>query len=136
MRDILKRSIIGLISFTFLSYLVYLFIGNTIIVKNSFIEQNILAYILLFLAFLYVLIFFSIIPIYFKISKISLFVLGLALIIFWDSVFLNDISSNIFISDFMKILWVVFTLFSFTNLFVTSKVKKQKQNSKVEIIEI
>lgn len=136
MKDILKRFVIGFISFAFISYLTYLFIWDNLIVKSSFVQRNTLYYFLLILVFLYVLVFFSIIPIYFKISKVSLFVLGIGLIIFWDSVFINDISTNIFVSDLMKILWVIFTLFAFTNLFITNKVKKEHQNSKIEVIEI
>ncbi|MEI6425775.1 MAG: hypothetical protein WCO66_00305 [Candidatus Absconditabacteria bacterium] len=136
MKDILKRIVIGLVCVLFLFYLGYLFVGQQVILQTGFAQRNILYYIVLAAALIYVLIFFSIYPFYFKISKVSLFVLGLALIVLGDGVLLNDITKQIFVADLIKILGVVFTLLAFTDFFVTSKVKKQHQDSKVEIIEI
>ena len=136
MKDLLKRISIGSVCILFLSYLIYLFIWHQIIVQSAFLERNTLYYIVLTLAFLYVLIFFSIWPFYFKMSKVSLFVLWISLILLWDRVLLNIPANYIYLGDLLKILWVIFTLLAFTNFFVTSKVKKQHQDSKVEIIEI
>ena len=134
MKDLLKRISIGSVCILFLSYLIYLFIWHQIIVQSAFLERNTLYYIVLTLAFLYVLIFFSIWPFYFKMSKVSLFVLWISLILLWDRVLLNIPANYIYLGDLLKILWVIFTLLAFTNFFVTSKVKKQHQDSKVEII--
>ncbi len=69
-------------------------------------------------------------------TKATLFVLGIALIIIWDTVLLNDVSTHVYIGDIFKVLWVFLTLLAWTNILITDKVKKQKQDKNVEIIEI
>lgn len=136
MKDILKRIIIGFVCLWFIWYLLFLYTNNSVIVLDYFQEWNFWYYVVLLLAFIYVFVFFSLFPMYFTISKSSLFVLWIALIVLWDTVLVNTIEKNIFLWDFIKIIWVFFTLTAFTNLFFTSKMKKQKESSKIEIIEI
>jgi len=136
MKDLLKRGVIGLICILAISYLAYLFLWQQIIVQTYFAERNTLYLCVLILAFVYIFIFFALTPFYFKISKVSLFVLWISLIVLWDGVLVNDINKQIYVGDIVKLLWVIITLLAFTNFFVTNKVKKQHEESKVEIIEI
>ncbi|MFA7298594.1 MAG: hypothetical protein WC010_03025 [Candidatus Absconditabacterales bacterium] len=69
-------------------------------------------------------------------TKATLFVLGLALIIIGDTVLLNDVTTYVYIGDIFKVLGVVLTLLAWTNLLITDKVKKQKQDKNIEIIEV
>ncbi len=69
-------------------------------------------------------------------TKASLFVLGIALIIIWDTVLLNDVATSVYVSDIFKILWVVLTLLAWTNVLITDKVRKTKQEKNIEIIEV
>jgi hypothetical protein len=136
MKDLLKRGSIWIVCILALSYLAYLFEWQQIIVQSYFVDRNTLYFAILAIAFVYIFIFFALTPFYFKISKVSLFVLWLSLIVLWDTVLVNDINKQIYLSDITKVLWVFITLLAFTNFFVTNKVKKQQQESKIEIIEI
>lgn len=136
MKDILKRLTIWTFSILFLAYLSYLWFWNFVIVQTYFEQRNMLYYIVLALAFLYVFIFFSVSPFYFKFSKTTLFVLWISLIVLWDTILVNDMYNNIYLADIIKVFGVVFTLLVFTNFFITNKVKKEKEDSTIEIIEI
>jgi len=136
MKDIIKRIIISIISWLFLGYLAYLFFQNTVIVQSFYIEYNTIYYLVLALICLFLFILFGIYPVHFRMTKATLFVLGLALIIIWDTVLLNDISTHVYIWDIFKVLWVVLTLLSRTNVLITDKVQKKKQAKNVEIIEV
>ena len=48
----------------------------------------------------------------------------------------NDITKGIVVGDLFKVLGVVITLLAWTNLLITDKVRKQKENKKVEVIEV
>jgi len=136
MKDIIKRIIISVISWWFIGYLAYLFFQNTIIVQSAYLEYNALYFLILILICLFLFILFGIYPIHFRMTKATLFVLGLALIIIWDTVLLNDVTTYVYIGDIFKVLWVVLTLLAWTNLLITDKVKKQKQDKNIEIIEV
>jgi hypothetical protein len=58
------------------------------------------------------------------------------LIIIGDTVLLNDITNHVYISDLFKFIGVVLTLLAWSNVLITDKVKKQKQASKIEVIEV
>lgn len=136
MKDIIKRIIISVISWLFLGYLAYLFFWDITIVQSGFAEYNVIYYIVLTAICLFLFVLFGIYPVHFKLTKATLFVLGLALIIIGDTVLLNDVSTHVYVGDIFKVLWVVLTLLAWTNLLITDKVKKQKQDKKVEIIEV
>jgi ABC-type sulfate transport system permease component len=69
-------------------------------------------------------------------TKGTLFVLGLALIIIGQTVLLNDIENKVYIGDIFSLLGVILTLLAWTNVLITDKVKKVKAGKKVEIIEV
>jgi hypothetical protein len=136
MKDIFKRVIISIVSWLFIGYLAYLFFQNTVIVQSWFTQYNNIYYLILILVCLFLFILFGIYPIHFRMTKATLFVLGLALIIIWDTVLLNDLSTYVYVGDIFKVLWVVLTLLAWTNLLITDKVKKIWSDKKVEIIEV
>ena len=136
MKDVVKRVIISLVSWLFLGYLWYLFFQTTTIVQTGFIEYNTLYYIVVAVICLFLFILFGIYPIHYKMTKASLFAMGIALIVIGDTVLLNDVTTHVYIGDLAKILWVVLTLLAWTNLLITDKVTKQKQDKKIEIIEV
>lgn len=135
MKDILKRIFIWAISWLFIWYIVYLFFMWKIIVNQWFIEFNILYFIILVVVWLYLFILFAIHPIYMKISKASLFVMWISLVLIWDSVLINNSETYIYISDLVKILWSFLVVLAWTNFFVSAKAKKEREESKLEIIE-
>ena len=136
MKDTIKRIIISVISWLFLWYLAYLFFQNTIIVQSWFTQYNGIYYLVLVLVCLFLFILFGIYPVHFRMTKATLFVLGLALIVIWDTVLLNDVVSYVYVGDIFKVLWVVLTLLAWTNVLITDKVKKKKQEKNVQIIEV
>lgn len=136
MKDIIKRVIISVVSWWFIGYLAYLFFQNIVIVQSGFIPYNMVYYGVLLLICLFLFVLFGVYPIHFKMTKATLFVLGIALIIIWDTVLLNDVSTHVYVGDIFKVLWVFLTLLAWTNVLITDKVKKQKQDKNVEIIEI
>ena len=120
----------------FLGYLAYLFFQNIIIVQSWFIEFNTLYYLILIVICLFLFILFGIYPVHFRLTKATLFVLGLALIVIWDTVLLNDITHYVYVGDIFKVLWVILTLLAWTDILVTDKVIKKKQEKNIEVIEI
>ena len=136
MKDIIKRIIISVISWLFLGYLAYLFFQGTVIVQSAYLEWNTLYFLILTVICLFLFILFGIYPVHFRLTKATLFVVGLALIVIWDTVLLNDVATYVYIGDIFKVLWVVLTLLAWSNLLITDKVKKQKQAKNVEIIEV
>lgn len=136
MKDIIKRVIISVISWLFLGYLAYLFFQNTIIVQSFYLEYNMLYYLILALVCLFLFIVFGIYPIHFRLTKATLFVLGIALIIIWDTVLLNNITTYVYVGDIFKVLWVILTLLAWTNLLITDKIIKKTKEKNIEIIEI
>jgi len=136
MKDIIKRIIISVISGLFLGYLAYLFFQGTVIVQSGYLEYTTIYYIILTLICLFLFILFGIYPVHFRMTKATLFVLGLALIVIGDTVLLNDVATYVYIGDIFKVLWVVLTLLAWTNLLITDKVLKKKQEKNIEIIEV
>ncbi len=136
MKDIIKRIIISIISWWFIGYLAYLFFQNIIIVQSWFIEFNALYYVILIIICLFLFILFGIYPVHFRLTKATLFVLGLALIVIWDTVLLNDITHYVYVGDIFKVLWVILTLLAWTDILVTDKVIKKKNEKNIEVIEI
>ncbi len=136
MKDIFKRISISLISGLFLGYLAYLFFQTTVIVQSGFIEYNSLYYLVLVLICLFLFVLFGIYPVHFRMTKATLFVVGIALIVIGDTVLINDVSTHVYIGDLFKVLGVILTLLAWTNVLVTDKVKKIQANKKVEVIEV
>lgn len=136
MKDLLKRISIGIISWSFIGYIIYLFSTGKIIVNEWFLEFNMLYYIVLLVVWIYLFVLFAIHPIYMKINKVSLFVLGIALVLIGDTVLVNNSEVYIYICDLVKILGSFLVVLAWTNFFVSSKAKKQKEESTLEIIEV
>lgn len=136
MKDIIKRIIISVISWLFLGYLAYLFFQNTVIVQLAYIDYNILYYLILVAICLFLFILFGIYPVHFRLTKATLFVLGIGLIIIWDTVLLNDVATYVYIGDIFKVLWVILTLLAWTNVLITDKITKTKQQKNIEVIEV
>lgn len=136
MKDLLKRLSIAIISWWLFWYVLYLFLKGQTIVQTGFSEYNMIYILVLLVSCLYLFVFFAVYPIYIKMSKVTLLVLGIALIIMGDTVLINIPDQKIYISDIIKVFGVIISLLSWTNVFITSKVKKEKETKKVEIIEI
>lgn len=136
MKDIIKRVLISVFSGSLLWYLAYLYFQQIVIVQSWFTEYNIVYYGVLIIICLILFVFFGVYPIHFKMTKATLFVMGIALIIIWDTVLLNDVSNHVYIADMFKVVWVILTFLAWTNVLITDKVKKVWIDRKVKIIEV
>lgn len=136
MKDLIKRILISLVSGGLLGYLLFLLTKWSVIVHGEFLEYNNIYYVILAVVCLYLFILFGIYPIAHKMSKATLFVFGLALIVIWDTVLVNNPTDMVYVSDLFKLIGVVLTLLAWTNVLVTDKVRKEKADKKVEIIEV
>lgn len=136
--DIIKRTIITTVCAAFLAYMIYLFSNNQIIVQGEYTNLNMLFYVILILIVFYKMMFFGIKPkaiFGMKMTKATTFVLWITLILLGNYVLLNNVESKVYIWDIVTVLWVIMTILAPTNILITKKIKKQKQNSKMEIIE-
>jgi hypothetical protein len=136
MKDLVKRIVISAVSWALIWYLIFLFFWNNIIVQTYFLDYNNWYYLILILVCLVLFVFFWVYPVHFRMTKATLFVIWIALIIVWDNILLNDVTKFVYVADLFKIIWVVLTLLARTNVLITDKVKLKWINKKVEIIEV
>jgi len=101
---ILKRLFAITLYGAFLFYMIYLYAIGATIVQSEYANFNHIFYAIIILFALYKFVFYGVYPVYINFSKVSLFVIGLLLIIVGQYVLLNDPLSNIHIADIVKIL--------------------------------
>lgn len=136
MKDILKRVIISLISWLYIWYLIFLFVWWQIIVGSWYEQYNLRYFAVLLLILLVLFIFFWIYPVHFRMTKWTLFVIWIFLIVVWNWVLLDDAKNYIFVWDLFEILWVVLALLAWTNVLITSKITKKSKEKWIEVIEV
>ena len=136
MKDTLKRLIVIVIFWLFSGYLVYSLLINKSLVQPEYANVNVLFYVILIALSLYVSVFYGLYPVHIKFSRATLFVFWLSAIIMGKTVFLNDPINSIYFWDLSCVLGVVLLVIWPTNLIVTSKVKKVKEDKNLEIIEV
>ena len=106
------------------------------IVQSGYEQFLTLYYLILIIVCLVLFIFFAVYPVHFRMTKATLFVIGIALILIGKTVLLNDITKHIYVGDIFTLLGVVLTLLAWTDVLITDKVKKIKADKKIEIIEV
>lgn len=133
--DKLKRIILFICFGGILWYLIYL-ICNGITIVNWSNSVNYIIYWLLIIIFLYFIIFYSIKPTYIKWFKVINTLIWLFIVYISQSFLLNSWYDKIYYWDIFSVIWVIITILWLTNVFLSSKSKKQQDESKSEIIEI
>lgn len=136
MKDYVKRSIVFIIFWAFLTYLIYLIIKGEPITTSEYENMNIPMYVLLIWLCIYMLVFYSIYPIYIKFSRSTALVIWFASIIISQTMLANDWLSHVYIWDMFSVLWVAILILFPTNILTTDKVKKQKAKKNEVIIEV
>lgn len=136
MKDIIKRIVIGVLSGALLGYLAFLFFQNIVIVQSEYLQYAMVYFLILVAVCVVLFIFFAVYPVHFRMTKGTLFVLGIALILIGKTVLLNDIAHHVYVGDIFTFLGVVLTLLAWTNVLITDKVRKVKADKKIEIIEV
>ena len=136
MKDRIKRSIVILIFWIFLLYLIWLISQWTSIVKSGYENLNIPMYIILILLCLYMIWLYGIYPIHIKFSRATALVIWLFFIVISQVLLANDGYSHIYIWDMFSVLWVAILILFPTNILTTDKVKKQKAKKNEVIIEV
>jgi len=97
MKDIIKRLVIGVISGALLGYLAFLFIQGTVIVQSGYTQYVTLYYFILAVICLILFVFFAVHPVHFRMTKATLFVIGIALILIGKTVLLNDAATMVYV---------------------------------------
>ena len=133
--DTIKRSIFWLIFLSIVVYLVYLFSNWAIIVNETFLDKNKLIFGIYLFVFLYYLVFYSIKPMYVKKHKLWNTLIWLFIITSSQSLLLNSWNDWIYFADIFTVIWIFLTGIWPTNLLISNKLKKEKQEKKMEIIE-
>ncbi|HKL44008.1 MAG TPA: hypothetical protein VJ892_01885 [Candidatus Absconditabacterales bacterium] len=133
--DIVKRSIFGILFVAIISYLVYLLTNGTIIVNENFLDKNNIVYGLYILIFLYYIVFYTIKPTYIKRYKLRNTLLGIFVIVSSQTFLANMGSENIYYADILTVIGVFLTIIGPTNLLISKKLKQEKQEKKMEVIE-
>ncbi len=136
MKDIIKRSIIVIITLLLIIYLIYCTISWITITNSSFLDQNLNYYIILIIIFLYTAIIHWIYPIHIKINKPVIFFIWIVLIVIWKTVLNNDWQNWIYFWDISIVIWVIMTLLSPTNILIPQKIINKKKWKKIEVIEV
>lgn len=135
MKEIIRKSIITIVCFLILAYLYFLFQNNQIIATEAFLTNNNLFYLLLTLIPLYFLIFFVILKKYPAKHKIIGVLLWIITILFSKFYLINDGLNGQFVGDIFTIIGIIIIWVSPTNLLINTKLKKKRDDKKVEIIE-
>lgn len=133
--DTIKRSIFWLIFLSIVVYLVYLFSNWAIIVNETFLDKNKLIFGIYLFVFLYYLVFYSIKPMYVKKHKLWNTLIWLFIITSSQSLLLNSWNDWIYFADMFTVIWIFLTAIWPTNVLISNKLKKAKQDKKMEIIE-
>ncbi len=133
--DIVKRSIFWILFVAIISYLVYLLTNWTIIVNENFLDKNNIVYWLYILIFLYYIVFYTIKPTYIKRYKLRNTLLWIFVIVSSQTFLANMWSENIYYADILTVIWVFLTIIWPTNLLISKKLKQEKQEKKMEVIE-
>ncbi len=144
--DFVKRLIVLIFSGAFLTYLGYIFQQETLIIRDGVAsEWNMVMYAILALVFVYFLIVYAIRPLYFKHARIVNVLIGLGLILLGYRAIptptiqeLGTMSSDrgAYLADIVIVLGVIITFVWWSNLLVSKKIKKQKEEANIEIIEV
>lgn len=134
--EILKKSILALIFLAVISYLVYLITFWVVIVNENFLDQNKIIIGLYILIFLYYLFFYIIKPTYIKKFKLRNTLIWVFVIVSSQSFFLNSGHEWLYFADIFTVIWLFLTIIWPTNLLISKKLKQEKQEKKMEIIEV
>ncbi len=133
--DIIRRSIFGLIFLSAIVYLAFLFVTWTIIVNENFLDQNKIINWFYIIIFLYYLVFYIIKPTYIKRFKLRNTLIWIFIVTASQSFLLNSWHDWLFFGDIFTIFWIFLTIIWPTNLLISKKIKQEKQEKKMEIIE-
>lgn len=135
MKEIIRKIIISIFCILILAYLVFLFQNNQIITSEAYLANNELFYLLLALVPFYFLINFVVLKKYPAKHKIIGVLIGIIVVLFSKFYLINDGLNGQFIGDIFTIIGIIIVWVSPTNLLVNSKIKKIRDDKKVEIIE-
>ena len=135
-KDYIKRSIVIVIFWLFLFYLIYLLIQWQSITNSEYARLNIPMYIILIAVCLYMIWLYWIYPIHIKFSRAAALVIWLLFIVISQTMLANDGYSHIYIWDMFSLLGVLILILFPTNILTTDKVKKSKEKKNEVIIEV
>lgn len=136
MKDYIKRLFVLCFFWIFVWFLFYnLLIGQSI-VQISHQEFNYPVYAILIALSLYVVWCYGLVPTHVKFSRAILFVIGIVSLIVGKILLANDWAHGVFFWDIASVFWVITLIVGPTGLIFTQKIKKEKEEKDLEIIEV
>ena len=136
MSEIIKRSLVSIVWISFLGYLIWLLSASKIVVQDPFLAGQALHVWVIMVLVAFVTILLWVRPFNMPMIKRSLFVIWVGFVFYGFYIFKNDVSQNIYLSDLLRVYWVLVLILGSTWILVPKKVKKMKEQSRMEIIEI
>ncbi len=135
--DIVRRSLVSLVCSLVIAYAVYLLTIGATVVSPEYVGMNFIGILMLIAIAGYVGIIYGVYPIYHPRQKRIFLILGIALIFIGQSIFINDINTNVYAADITKIFGVLIVWFGATGLLSKTKAIKEgkRKSKKMEIIE-
>ena len=136
MIDILKRSLVVLVSWTVAVYVISLLSQWIVMVQTEYLGMNIVAGLAVIVLSLYMMTIYGVYPLHHTMQKRILWVLGLLAIVVGHFIFANDAASNIYVWDIIKLFGVLIIWFGATWILTKNKIiESQKREKSLEIIE-
>ncbi len=136
MIDLIKRTIVTLISGAVILYTGSLISAQAVIVQPEYSGMNIVSLLAMIVIAGYMMIVYGIYPLYHPMQKRILAILGIVAIVFGQVVLLNDYNTGMYAGDIMKIFGVMIVWLGATGILTsTSKIAGQKKWKAIEIIE-
>lgn len=134
--DIIKRSLVSLISFAVLVYALYLLVTWATVAPAEHSGMNIFNLLIVMAVACYVGVVYGLYPIYHPYQKRIFLILGIGLIFYAHSYMINNLDTHVYVADITKLFAVLIIWFGGTGLLSKTKIiQDQKKHKNIEIIE-
>lgn len=134
--DIIKRSLVVIISLAFVAYGGFLFSTWATAVQADSLGMNIPAILIMMAVAIYMGYVYGLVPMYHRYQKRTSLVLGLFLIFWGHYMMINDPSQFVYAADICKLFWVLMIWFGATGILAKNKkIQDKKKHQHIEIIE-
>ena len=127
MIDLIKRILVTIVTGVVIIYTGALISASAMIVQPEHAGMNFISILAMLAIAIYMMIVYGIYPLYHPMQKRTLPIVGLATILFGQSILANDYNTGIYAGDIMKIFGAMILWFGATGLLTSKKVTEQKK---------
>lgn len=136
MRDYIKRVFVVLFFWLFALFLLWNLILWNAIVNSQYLDLNYPMYVILIALSVYIVACYGIVPTHVRFSRGILFSIWLFALFLGKFILANNWSQGIYFWDIISVFWVITLIIGPTGLIFSQKIKKQKEEKDLEIIEV